>query len=167
MTQLLRSDIVSAALTANLGPAVAEVVSNYLLWMSQPNPDVSNPFDPDVRQFAYCSAIANGLSDEWYFLYERFLDRDPEDKRERSDILAGLGCSQSLATLQEYLNLLLDPAGLGQVPLHWLQVLNAVSSNPVGRDIVFTWLSLNWERIMDAFALPPAALVSQFVERLL
>ena len=66
---------------------------------TSPTPDSpsSNTIDVGKRSIVYCTAVANGDSNVWQFLFQRYLNGD--NANEKSTILGALGCSADAQTL--------------------------------------------------------------------
>ncbi|TRY78420.1 hypothetical protein TCAL_01678 [Tigriopus californicus] len=119
-------------------------------WMSSSDPDEenSNPIDAAVRSTVYCSAVAEGQSDVWDFLFERYLRGT--NGNEKSNILSALGCSSNEETLQRYLALSMDPDS-GIRKQDGKSVVSSVANNAQGSAIAFRWLDSNWDAIRSYF----------------
>lgn len=57
---------------------------------------------PNLQTAFFCAAIAEGNSDDWEFLFGKYLETPQTRSNQRSRIISGLGCSSDETILRRY-----------------------------------------------------------------
>lgn len=105
---------------------------------------------PDLKQAAYCTAVAHGNSSVWqYFWNEYTKSNSPSD---REVYLAALGCTMDTTILTRYINMLLDESS-GIRKQDGTYVFKSVAENKYGYEIAFNFLSNEWDNLQNYFGL--------------
>ena len=123
-------------------------VSLFSQWQQSADPDSDNPVPVDLKSTVYCTAIGEGGSAEWDFLWQRYLSSN--NANEKNVILVELGCSNDVDTLQAYLEMTLDP-GSGIRRQDGVGIVSGVGRTFTGRDVAWDWLREEWTEISNYF----------------
>ncbi|TRY76931.1 hypothetical protein TCAL_10622, partial [Tigriopus californicus] len=160
--RFLRKDIIQLSSLCNLEELRIDLEPLMSRWMASLTPDEvdSNPFNQNSRYEIYCALVGQDSVDFWGFLYQRYITAIGNPERESGDILAALGCSNSEAQLEWFLDQLLIANNSITQRFDAYKVLHSVGNNPKGREIVWTWMDLNWNFLKEGTLGPVDLLVS-------
>ncbi|KAL5282628.1 hypothetical protein ACFFRR_005619 [Megaselia abdita] len=113
---------------------------------------IENPFTeeikPNLKETIYCTAIAEGSFQEWYFAYDQY--KKTLSASEKEMILSSMGCTSKPWLLSKYLNMTLDPLS-GILKQDAARAFSSVANNPLGFEIAFDFLSTNIKEISEYF----------------
>ena len=127
-----------------LGDCLEQARELFAQWRASPDPDKTNPVPQDARALTYCYAIRHGKSQDWDWLWQRYLKSNVASAR--VTILSALGCSRDLWVLRRYLERSIDKTS--GVRLQDSQyVFSAVASSEVGFPIAKQFLYQRTEQI--------------------
>ncbi|XP_055901908.1 aminopeptidase N isoform X2 [Eupeodes corollae] len=116
----------------------------YREWMT----NKTNMIKPNLKETIYCTALAEGSYQEWYFAYKQY--RHTTSASEKEQILIALGCTQKPWLLSKFLNLTIDPSS-GILKQDGARAFSAVAQNPIGFEIAFDFLATNIKEISEYF----------------
>jgi len=127
-----------------------KAVSQYADWMARPDPDQDgqNPVNVNMKTSVYCNAIASGDAEEWDFAWDRYQNSNVAS--EKSNLLAGLACTDQVWLLNRYLNKSLTE-GSGVRKADGRTVISRIAHNLVGRDLAFDFVRDKWDLILDYY----------------
>ncbi|CAO1423722.1 unnamed protein product [Diamesa serratosioi] len=98
----LKTLICSWACRYDVGDCVEKSVKLFKTWMLETDPDHINPVPLDLRSVVYCTAISNGMDDEWEFLSERYFASNVGS--EKNMIIKSLSCTRLPLLLSRFLD---------------------------------------------------------------
>ena len=143
---LIREELININCNYNDGLCITNVHTYFDMWMEGTNPDGVNPIPVDLKQPAYNTAIrVSRTGEEWTFLYERFLNCEVDSERKR--MIYGLGSSEDVTILQDYLGRSIDET-TGIRKQDTAYVYEGVGFSEIGRNTQMEWLELNYDAIM-------------------
>lgn len=96
------------------------------------------------RGVVYCTAIRDGSSDEWEFLWNYYVNHI-ECLSEKETILAGLSCSRDVATLHKYMWFCVSLKSIQRYET--LVIFAALSKNVNAHRSIMLFLTSNWKTI--------------------
>ncbi|EDV90658.1 aminopeptidase N isoform X2 [Drosophila grimshawi] len=114
-------------------------------WMRDPK---RNPIKPNLKSVIYCTALAEGSYQEWYFAYKQY--KRSNSASEKEEILTSLGCTTKPWLLSKYLNLTLNSTS-GILKQDGALAFRAVASNAIGHEMAFDFLQTNIKEIADYY----------------
>ncbi|XP_037811400.1 aminopeptidase N isoform X2 [Lucilia sericata] len=117
----------------------------YREWMADPK---SNPITPNMKPTIYCTALAEGSFQEWYFAYKQY--KRTTSASEKEQILSSLGCTTKPWLLSKYLNMTINPTS-GILKQDGARAFKAVAENPIGFEIALDFLQTNIKDIAEYF----------------
>ncbi|KAK3928579.1 Aminopeptidase N [Frankliniella fusca] len=144
----LKNLITSWACKMEVGDCLEQTRELFAQWRASPQPDKSNPIPPDHRALVYCYAIRHGKSQDWHWLWQRYLRSNVASAR--VTILGALGCSRDLWVLRRYLEWSIDKES-GVRLQDSAYVFSAVASSEVGYPIAKDFLYTRTESITKHF----------------
>lgn len=103
----------------------------------------------ETLSIRYCTAVRHGDSQDWDFLWRRYLN-ERTHVRERLSVLSGLGCSENPELLSRYLDWAIRDEDIQNQDV--IRVFESVISNLLGQKIVRDYLEKNWEFLKNRFA---------------
>jgi len=147
---LLRKRIVSWACSMGHEDCKNKVKTSFNNWMFMPDPDaeLKNPIDVNMKGVTYCNAIAEGGQKEWDFAWERY--KNSNVGTEKANILSALSCTDEVWMLNRYLNMSLT-AGSGVRKQDGSSVIANVARNTVGRYLAFNFLREKFDVVKNYF----------------
>lgn len=141
---LNRMEIIRYTCYLGYKDCILEAVQQFQNWRNSPNPDLENTINPDLRETVYCTAISDGGQEEWDFAWNMYLSSNVEGDKEI--ILSALSCSKEVWILSRYLEWsITEDSGIRKHDT--AKVFACVSENPIGHDLVYSFLKTNWKRI--------------------
>jgi len=119
-------------------------------WMGMVEPDseLANPVDVNLKYQTYCNAIDDGGEEEWNFAWERY--QNSYVASEKATILSALACTKEVWLLNRYLNMSIH-AESGVRKQDGSKVLGNVALNTVGRYLAFDFVEQEWEKIAEIY----------------
>ena len=139
----LQRVVVGIACDYDLAGCVTSSTEQFKQLMS--NPTV-NPVLANIREEVYRTAIAHGGKKEWDFLFDAYLKEPNAD--ERKVIMKSLACTRVPWILTRYLDLAFnETSGVRTQDVVYLFRAFKASNFEYGRDVVFSYLIENWQRI--------------------
>ncbi|KAH8407044.1 hypothetical protein KR222_004776, partial [Zaprionus bogoriensis] len=114
-------------------------------WMRNAN---QNPITPNMKSVIYCTALAEGSYQEWYFAYKQY--RRTTSASEKEEILTSLGCTTKPWLLSKYLNLTISSSS-GIRKQDGALAFRSVASNAIGYEIAFDFLQSNIKEIAEYY----------------
>ncbi|XP_037943344.1 aminopeptidase N-like [Teleopsis dalmanni] len=117
----------------------------YREWMADAK---LNPIKPNLKPTIYCTALAEGSFQEWYFAYKQY--KRSTSASEKEQILTSLGCTTKPWLLSKYLNMTINPTS-GILKQDGARAFRSVAKNPIGYEIAFDFLQTNIKEIADYF----------------
>ncbi|XP_032514950.2 aminopeptidase A-like isoform X2 [Danaus plexippus] len=143
---LLRTRVLSLATNYQLPEANSKVRSLFLSWLSSPN---ETKIEPDLRDFVYYHGMKSATQEEWDKLWQIYVNE--EDVQELSKLRSALSAPRDGNILQRYLTLAWDENNIRSQD--YLTVVQQISSNPSGTDLVWDYVRNNWTKFVDRFTL--------------
>lgn len=122
---------------------ISQASSLYSLWMSNPGND--SIIWPNVKDVVYCTAIDAGGVEEWNFGWNKYLSSNVGT--EKAKLLYALGCTKKLWILTRYLDMAFTK-GSGIRKQDSGTVFRAVAGNDEGKDLAWSYLRNNWQKIV-------------------
>ncbi|XP_034484663.1 aminopeptidase N [Drosophila innubila] len=107
-----------------------------------------NPIKPNLKSVIYCTALAEGSYQEWYFAYKQY--KRTNSASEKEEILTSLGCTTKPWLLSKYLNLTINSTS-GILKQDGALAFRAVASNAIGYEMAFDFLQSNIKEIADYY----------------
>jgi aminopeptidase N len=109
-----------------------------------------SPVNANVRKTVYCSGVGQGSVDDFNYMYMKY----PEEQVavERDNILYGLCCSKDPWALTKLLNQAIDPNSTFIRQQDAEYVFQYVSTNNVGREMLWDYFTTNWVQISSLFS---------------
>ncbi|XP_034112270.1 aminopeptidase N isoform X1 [Drosophila albomicans] len=107
-----------------------------------------NPIKPNLKSVIYCTALAEGSYQEWYFAYKQY--KRTNSASEKEEILTSLGCTTKPWLLSKYLNLIVNSTS-GIRKQDGALAFRSVASNAIGYEIAFDFLQSNIKEISDFY----------------
>ncbi|XP_070178504.1 uncharacterized protein [Littorina saxatilis] len=129
-----RERIVSYACNYGIELCREEAKTQFATWKN--NPSV-NSIDVNMRDVIYCNAIRFGTKADWEFVLEQYKNTSS------SSLRAALACTGQVWLLQRLLDMTLDSTVIRAQDVR--SVVQAVSSNPVGRDMTWAFLQQHFD----------------------
>ncbi|ALC46775.1 sda, partial [Drosophila busckii] len=114
-------------------------------WMKDPK---KNPIKPNLKSVIYCTALAEGSYQEWYFAYKQY--KRSNSASEKEEILSSLGCTTKPWLLSKYLDLTINSTS-GILKQDGGLAFSAVATNDIGYEIAFDFLQTNIKQIVDYY----------------
>ncbi|XP_071955339.1 aminopeptidase N-like [Antedon mediterranea] len=113
-------------------------INLYAEWMQNSS---NNVIPVNLKYTVYCTAIAAGDQEEWYFAWNQF--QTSLVSSERSTLLGALACSQEPWILNTYLNYCLDPDKIKSQDV--TSVVSSVAGNTIGSSLAWDFFQANWD----------------------
>ncbi|KAH8295316.1 hypothetical protein KR018_009945, partial [Drosophila ironensis] len=107
-----------------------------------------NPIKPNLKSVIYCTALAEGSYQEWYFAYKQY--KTTTSASEKEEILSSLGCTTKPWLLSKYLNMTINPTS-GILKQDGALAFWAVASNAIGHELAFDFLQSNIKEIAEYY----------------
>ncbi|KAH8388432.1 hypothetical protein KR093_006169, partial [Drosophila rubida] len=107
-----------------------------------------NPIKPNLKSVIYCTALAEGSYQEWYFAYKQY--KRTNSASEKEEILTSLGCTTKPWLLSKYLKLSLNSTS-GIRKQDGALAFRAVASNAIGYEMAFDFLQSNIKEIAEYY----------------
>ncbi|XP_022081852.1 aminopeptidase Ey-like isoform X2 [Acanthaster planci] len=120
-------------------------VNLYAEWMA--NKDHSF-IHPDVQATVFCTAIAQGGKDEWFFAFEHYQNPNTSTSM-KSTLQTALACSDKPWILRTYLDSILNSSIIRIQD--GAAVLQAVAGNPVGLPLAWDFFQANWDFLRASY----------------
>lgn len=146
LQQLLRVEVVSLACISGLESCLQE--SAQLLQSYAQDPDYPLPLGTK-RQVLRRGMVLGGTDEVWQELWRRSVVM--QDATQKDNLLYGLANSQDTDTLSNYITMSQDPINVRTQD--FLHVLQYISYNPSGMDLVWDWVRANWDWLVDRYTL--------------
>ncbi|XP_012161752.1 aminopeptidase N isoform X1 [Ceratitis capitata] len=140
-----RANIARLACKFNYDRCTMPAHRKYREWMSDAK---QNPIKPNLKSIIYCTALAEGSFQEWYFAYKQY--KRTTSASEKEQILTSLGCTTKPWLLSKYLNMTINPTS-GILKQDGERAFRAVAENPIGYEIAFDFLQSNIKEIAEYF----------------
>ncbi|XP_052090870.1 uncharacterized protein LOC127727793 [Mytilus californianus] len=136
----IRSTLSSFACDYDIEQCTREAAKMFKNWMMDPE---RNRIDPGLKSTVYCSGVASGDEDEWNFVYDKY--KTATVAAEKAHLLSALSCTKQTWILNRFIKMSLD---FDQVRKQdSVSVFTGIHGNPIGRDLAWTFLNSNWDRI--------------------
>ncbi|KAL7638670.1 UNVERIFIED_CONTAM: hypothetical protein RMT77_011242 [Armadillidium vulgare] len=146
LEQLQRAQILQRACSLGHRPCIEESVKLYKSWMK--DPDNYSIISPNLKNFVYCTAIAEGGYEEWKFAWNRY--ENSNVGVEKRLLLNAMGCSKKTWILNGYIDRSIqDGKGIRKQDVR--SVIGAVSSSEIGRNIAWEFLKDKWDDVKKYF----------------
>ncbi|GAB1610746.1 leucyl-cystinyl aminopeptidase-like isoform X1 [Argonauta hians] len=140
--------VFSAACQYNLPECIAEAKNQFNDWKSNISRNLPNPISvADIRMTCYCTGIRSGTKEDWHIMFQRYLR--VLDAMEKRRLLYSLACTSQVWLLEKYL--LIAMKGEEIRPQDFSIVLSAISSNPIGAEIIWKYIKQDWDTIRKKF----------------
>ncbi|EFN87053.1 Aminopeptidase N [Harpegnathos saltator] len=140
LTVLLRRDLNFWACNLDDEECVTTYVNKFQEWKANP----SIPIKPNERTTTYCIGIRNGISDDWDFLWERYLYSD--NAAEQIEIINALGCSLNTTILEKYLKYAISDYQINRIRRQDSKlVFDAVCSSMVGAEYILDFVEKHYK----------------------
>ncbi|XP_056008322.1 putative aminopeptidase-2 isoform X2 [Ostrea edulis] len=135
-----RSDLASLACSYDVPSCRDQVKRIFDQWMT--NPSVYH-VDPNLKTLVYCTGVAEGDESEWNFVLQQY--KQSTLAAESSRLLYALACSKQTWLLSRYLELILHSDLVRKQDA--VSVINYISQNTIGKDLVWNSVRQNWEQL--------------------
>ncbi|XP_015184594.1 PREDICTED: aminopeptidase N-like [Polistes dominula] len=143
-TKLLREIILSTACALNNVHCLETSKMLFSSWISESNKTIS----ANLKSFVYCIGIRNGNDDDWFKVWNKFLETDLHIEQEL--LLSALGCSRNPILLNKYLNVSITQSSKIRKQYRF-SIVNAVTKgNPENVDHTLKFVENNLESIIDS-----------------
>ncbi|XP_072036362.1 aminopeptidase N-like isoform X1 [Amphiura filiformis] len=133
----LQSVVISLACSHGNEDCVSEATRQYTEWMNNPG---SNSIKPDLKLSVYCTAIAEGGSEEWSFAFDQY--KMTNSDTEKVALITGMACSKNTSIINTYLSYILDPTIIQVADGE--KVIAGISRNDIGSEILWDFFWANW-----------------------
>ncbi|XP_018027228.1 glutamyl aminopeptidase-like [Hyalella azteca] len=146
LQQLLRVEIVYLACVAGLESCLQEsarLLQLYAQFENYPLPLSTK------RQVLRQGMVEGGTEEVWNAVWQRC--SATQDATEKDNCLYGLANSQDVATLSNFITMAQDPNLVRTQD--FLHVLEYISYNPAGTDLVWDWVRANWDWLVARYTL--------------
>lgn len=112
--------------------------------------DTSKKPIPDLRQIIYYHGMSGvGNEQKWEVMWNLFINEN--DAQEKVKLMNGLAGIREPWILQKYIDLAWDEKYVrGQ---DYFSCLQNIAANPVGTEIVWSYVRNNWSKLVDRFGL--------------
>ncbi|XP_066990177.1 glutamyl aminopeptidase-like [Macrobrachium rosenbergii] len=145
LKKLLRIDIVSVACASGDGDCLKEAARLLKSWIK----DAEFPLPLGTRRQIYRWGITEGSQECWDVMWQRSLEE--QNATELDNLYYGMANVQNAETLQKYIELAKDEKNVRCQ--NFLNVLQYISSNPMGCDLVWDWVRENWPWLVARYTL--------------
>ncbi|XP_022081849.1 putative aminopeptidase-2 isoform X2 [Acanthaster planci] len=123
-------------------------VNLYAQWMNNIGQNLIPGIHPDMQATAFCTAIAEGDQNEWYFAFERYQNPNTSTSV-KSALLTAMACSKKPWILSTYLKSSLDSSIIRSQDRE--DVVTAVAGNPVGLPLAWDFFRANWDFFREEY----------------
>jgi len=146
----LRKKAISWACSMGNKDCLTKAKETFGDWMGMVEPDseLANPVDVNLKYQTYCNAIDEGGEEEWDFAWERY--QNSYVASEKATILSSLACTKEVWLLNRYLNMSIN-SDSGVRKQDGAKVLGNVALNTVGRYLAFDFVQQEWENIYETY----------------
>jgi len=146
----LRKKAISWACSMGNKDCLTKAKETFGDWMGMVEPDseLANPVDVNLKYQTYCNAIDEGGEEEWNFAWERY--QNSYVASEKATILLALACTKEVWLLNRYLNMSIN-SDSGVRKQDGSKVLGNVALNTVGRYLAFDFVQQEWDNIFDTY----------------
>jgi len=146
----LRKKAISWACSMGNKDCLTKAKETFGDWMGMVEPDseLANPVDVNLKYQTYCNAIDEGGEEEWNFAWERY--QNSYVASEKATILSSLACTKEVWLLNRYLNMSIN-SDSGVRKQDGSKVLGNVALNTVGRYLAFDFVQQEWDNIFDTY----------------
>lgn len=146
LDKLLRIDIVSLACASGNKPCLGEAAQELREWLT----DDQYFLPPGTcRQVYQWGIVEAGTPENWEVMWQRALLE--ENATHQDNLYYGMANAQDTTILKRYIELARDKKNVRSQ--NFLQVLQYISKNPTGTDLVWDWVRSNWEWLVDRYSL--------------
>ncbi|XP_013180265.1 PREDICTED: glutamyl aminopeptidase-like isoform X2 [Papilio xuthus] len=146
---LLRTRILSLATSFRLPDAEDKVRGLFLSSLNSHGTSDAVLIDPDLRDFVYYYGMRSATQSDWDKLFQIYLKE--EDVQELAKLRHALAAPLDAAILQRYLTLAWDESNVRSQD--YLNVVQFISSNPMGTALVWDEVRARWPQLVDRFTL--------------
>ncbi|XP_072938562.1 aminopeptidase A-like isoform X2 [Epargyreus clarus] len=146
---LLRTRILSMAVTFELPEAKEKVRGLFLQWLNARNAGEDFKIEPDLRDFVYYHGMKEATEADWEKLWKIYLAE--EDVQEQSKIRNALSAPRNADILKRYMELAWDEKNIRSQD--YLTVLQIISGNPSGAGLVWDDVRARWPQLVERFTL--------------
>ncbi|KAI4492593.1 hypothetical protein M0804_002384 [Polistes exclamans] len=143
-TKLQREIILSAACALNNAHCLDTSKMLFNSWISESNKTIS----ANLKSFVYCIGIRNGNDDDWFTMWNKFLETDLHIEQEL--LLSALGCTRNPILLNKYLNVSISPSSKIRKQYRFSIVTAVTKGNPENVDHTLEFVENNFESIIDS-----------------
>lgn len=146
LQKLLRIDVVSLACASGSSACLQEAATELHRWI------VDDMYSLPVgtrRQVYRWGLVQGGSQEKWEVMWQRSLVE--QSATEQDNLFYGMASSQVSSILQRYIELAKDEKNVRSQ--NFLHVLQYISSNPAGTDLVWDWVRSNWEWLVERYTL--------------
>ncbi|GAB0087435.1 hypothetical protein DMENIID0001_017360 [Sergentomyia squamirostris] len=146
LKKLLREKIMNLACTVNLGKCIKYVNEEFNNYLNNIGKDEGKP-DLDIRSVVYYHGMRSVINrEDWQAVFDQF--EKETDPQERAKLMEALAATMETSLLQRYLQIAQNRNG----PIKkqdYVSVMQYISNNPNGEDIVWDYVRNNWDAITD------------------
>ncbi|CAG2202848.1 ANPEP [Mytilus edulis] len=149
---LLQSSVASRACKYGIKSCADKATMIFNEWRDQIEEYI---IAPDIRRTVLCTALRHGSSEDWDFLFSRYVNSSSNDQRTYLDALS---CSRDNWVLHRYLEYSI---GIGDTTIRSQDArfaILAVASNPLGLQMTWRFVRSNWKYIVEVSKLDSYAL---------
>nr|XP_045618493.1 glutamyl aminopeptidase-like isoform X1 [Procambarus clarkii] len=146
LQKLLRIDVVSLACASGDKLCLKEAATELQRWIV----DAQYSLAPGTCRQVYRWGIVDaGTEENWEVVWQRALVE--QSATQLDNLYYGLANVQDTTILQRYIELAQDMKNVRSQ--NFLHVLQYISSNPAGTDLVWDWVRSNWKWLVDRYSL--------------
>ncbi|XP_038078719.1 putative aminopeptidase-2 isoform X2 [Patiria miniata] len=142
LKRLSRGRAISMACRYGNEDCVQTSINLYAEWMENIHVTLTPNVHPDMQATAFCTAIAEGGQDEWYFAFDLYQNLNTSTSV-KSALLTAMACSKKPWILSTYLKSSLDSKIIRSQDRE--DVVTAVAGNPVGLPLAWDFFRANWD----------------------
>lgn len=144
LKRLTRTVVISLACKADYAKCLEQAESKFNTWIKD-----KQVLSPDLRSFVYVYGAKKASVETWNALLEIY--QDETDASEQLKIMAGLCSVENVVLLKKLLEIAKNESIVRSQD--YFNVLQTISTNPVGTDLVWDFVRSNWEYLVDRFTL--------------
>lgn len=146
LERLLRTDVVRLACISGSDTCLDTAAGKIQSWVL----DATSPLPLDTRRQSYrWGVVKEGELEMWEVMWQRALEET--SATETDNLYFGMANFQDISVLQRYIELSKDEKNVRRQ--NFLSILQYISTNPVGTDLVWDWVKSNWEWLVERYTI--------------
>ncbi|XP_057652415.1 glutamyl aminopeptidase-like isoform X2 [Diorhabda carinulata] len=144
LNKLTRTVVISLACKAGYKDCLEQAEKKFDTWMKD-----RQFISPDLKSFVYIYGSTKASVETWNALLQIY--QDENDASEKLKIMAGLCNVENVDLLKKLLEVTKNESIVRSQD--YFDVLQTMSSNPIGTDLVWDFVRSNWQYLADRFTL--------------